>query len=92
MNKSETRELQIIRAYIAAGMMDTAARALSALIRSTMRRSTAQELYRFAVEHDLQTQPDFITNEKAQTAYDQQISALNKMLKGKTYTSTTFNA
>jgi hypothetical protein len=60
MNKSETRELQIIRAYIAAGMMDTAARALSALIRSTMRRSTAQELYRFAVEHNLQAQPEFI--------------------------------
>lgn len=60
MTKAETREPQTIRAYIAHGMTDTAARALSALIRSTMRRSTAQELYRFAVEHDLQARPEFI--------------------------------
>jgi hypothetical protein len=60
MTKSEARELEIIRKYLAAGMPDTAARALSALIRSTMRRTTAHELHRFAVEHNLQAQPDFI--------------------------------
>ena len=60
MNKAETRELEIIRAYLAHGMHDTAARALSALIRSTMRRSTAHALYRFAVENNLQANPDFI--------------------------------
>ena len=60
MNKSETRELEIIKNYITAGMPDTAARALSALIRSTMRRTTAHELHRFAIEHNLQAQPDFI--------------------------------
>lgn len=60
MTKSETREMQMIQRYIDANMRDTAARALSALIRSTMRRSTAHELHRFAIEHELQTLPEFI--------------------------------
>ena len=60
MNKSEARELVNVKRYIDAGMKDTAARSLSALIRSTMGRTTAQELHRFAVEHDLQAQPEFI--------------------------------
>ena len=60
MNKAETRELQQVKAYIAAGMTDTAARALSALIRATMRRTTAHELHRFAIEHQLHIHPDFI--------------------------------
>ena len=60
MTKSENRELDMIRRYLNAGMTDTAARALSALIRATMRRTTAHELHRFAIEHQLHIHPDFI--------------------------------
>jgi hypothetical protein len=60
MNKAETRQLQIVRAYIGMLQLDTAARALSALIRATRSKATAQELHRFAVEQGLNTQPDYI--------------------------------
>ena len=60
MTKAENREIKNIMNYHAAGMTDTAARALSALIRATMRRTTAHELHRFAIEHQLHIHPDFI--------------------------------
>ena len=60
MNKAQKRQLQMIEAYLAHGMHDTAARSISALIRSATVRSTAQELYRFAVEHNLHSEPEFI--------------------------------
>jgi hypothetical protein len=60
MTKAETRELTKIQAFIDAGMADTAARALSALIRSTMVRATAHKLHRFAVEHGLHTSRDYV--------------------------------
>lgn len=40
MTKAEARELENIRIYLAAGMPDTAARALSALVRATRKRTT----------------------------------------------------
>ena len=60
MTKAETRELAIINRYLAAGMRDTAARALSALIRCTRSRKTSFELMQQAVALDLIHSPDFI--------------------------------
>jgi hypothetical protein len=60
MNKAQARQLAMIEVYLSNDMRDTAARSLSALIRSALVRKTAQELYRFAVTHGLNTHPDFI--------------------------------
>ena len=60
MTKSETRELINIERYMAAGMRDTAARSLSALIRATRSRATSFELMQRAVALDLVHLPDFI--------------------------------
>ena len=53
MTKSETRELAKIETYLSAGMTDTAARSLSALIRSTLSRKTSFELMQWAIESGL---------------------------------------
>ena len=60
MTKSENRELDMIRRYLNAGMTDTAARALSALVRSTRNRTTSYELMRLAIDWDLLAHEDFI--------------------------------
>jgi len=60
MTKSEARELENVKRYIAAGMPDTAARALSALVRSTRKRTTSAELMTHAVQMDLLHRPEFI--------------------------------
>lgn len=60
MTKAETRQVQTVHAYMAAGMPDTAARALSALVRSTMSRKTSAELMTLAVELNLLHRPEFI--------------------------------
>ena len=60
MNKAQKREVAKIEAYIAHDMQDTAARAISALIRSATVRSTAQELYQIAVQHNLHVNAEFI--------------------------------
>jgi hypothetical protein len=60
MNKAQKRQVALIEVYLANGMADTAARSLSALIRSSMVRKTAQELYRFAVERNLHVNREFI--------------------------------
>lgn len=60
MNKAQKRQLQMIEVYLANDMRDTAARSISALIRSARVRSSAQELYQFAIEHNLQSEPEFI--------------------------------
>lgn len=60
MNKAQAKQLENVKLYLNHGMNDTAARSLSAMIRSAMVRKTAHELYRFAVEHNLHVQPEFI--------------------------------
>ena len=60
MNKAQKRQLDMINVYLANGMPDTAARALSAMIRAALVRKTAHELHRFAVEHNLHVNQDFI--------------------------------
>lgn len=59
MNKSQAKQLDNVKLYIAHGMRDTAARALSAMIRAAMVRKTAHALYAFAVEQGLHTEPEF---------------------------------
>lgn len=59
MTKSENREIQNIMNYHAAGMTDTAARALSALIRAASTRSRP-DLMVYAHALKLTAHPDFI--------------------------------
>jgi hypothetical protein len=60
MTKSEARELENVKRYIAAGMSDTAARALSALVRATRSLNTSAELMSQAIQLDLLHRPEFI--------------------------------
>ena len=59
MTKSENHEIQNIMTYHAAGMTDTAARALSALIRAASTRSRP-DLMVYAHALKLTAPPDFI--------------------------------
>jgi hypothetical protein len=60
MNKAETRELKSVCLYIAAGMNDTAARALSALIRAARTNKSRQALMAQAEALQLTQEPEFI--------------------------------
>lgn len=61
MNKSETREVQKIKQYCAAGLgTDFAARALSALIRAARTNQSKIELSRVAADLECQRHPEFI--------------------------------
>lgn len=60
MNKSQKKQIEIAKQYIALGMIDGAARAVSALIRCALTSKSKAELLDFAQEHNLTTQPDFI--------------------------------
>ena len=48
MTKSETREIETIRTYVRMGMDDTAARALSSLIRAARTEKSKQALMAYA--------------------------------------------
>ena len=60
MNRSETREMKSICLYVAAGMHDTAARALSALVRGAMTAKSRNALMAQAQALKLDDLPDFI--------------------------------
>ena len=61
MNKSETREVQKIKAYLAAGLgVDFAARAISALIRCARTNRSKIELSRVAADLGCQHHAEFI--------------------------------
>ena len=59
MTKSETRELRVLERYLAAGMLDTAARGASALFRAASPRS-AREIREWAKANGLDKHPEFI--------------------------------
>ena len=59
MTKSEQKELKTIERYLAAGMLDTAARGASALLRAASPRS-AKAIREWAKAHGLATHPEFI--------------------------------
>jgi hypothetical protein len=60
MTKAEYRQLEMVEAYLDNGMNDTAARALSAIIRSTMNDKTAEQLLVLANNWKLNKEADFI--------------------------------
>ena len=60
MTKQQTKQVAMIQVYLDNGMADTAARSLSALIRSAMRNSDQVELQRLALDLGLTTNPEFI--------------------------------
>lgn len=60
MTKSETREMKSVQLYMAAGMRDTAARALSALIRAARTNKSRDALMEQARALQLTDQPEFI--------------------------------
>ncbi len=62
MTKAENREIETIRKYVAFGMDDTAARALSALIRAARTSKSRDELMHYAGTKGwgLQNHPEFI--------------------------------
>jgi hypothetical protein len=59
MTKSEQKELKTIERYLAAGLVDTAARGAAALLRAASPRS-AREIRKWADARGLATHPEFI--------------------------------
>ena len=59
MTKSEQRELSSLAKYIAAGMIDTAARAASALYRSARTTKSQDEILAFSMAYKLVSNPEF---------------------------------
>lgn len=60
MTKSENREIKNVELYVAHGMTDTAARALSALIRAARTNHSRANLMIYAHNFKLTNHPDFI--------------------------------
>jgi hypothetical protein len=60
MTKSEQREVSRLDLYIAHGMIDTAARILSAMIRAARTTRSETELRAIAARMALDTHPEFI--------------------------------
>ncbi len=60
MNKAQKRQVAMIEVYLANGMTDTAARSVSALIRSAMTSKSKAELMALAVSLKLNNQPEFV--------------------------------
>ena len=60
MTKFQTKQVSMINTYIANNMHDTAARSLSALIRSAMTDKSKNELWSLASKLNLTNHLDFI--------------------------------
>lgn len=60
MTKFQSKQVEMIKVYIANGMTDTAARSLSGLVRSAMRAKDQQELMSLAQSLNLVNNPEFI--------------------------------
>lgn len=60
MTKFQSKQVEMIQVYIANGMTDTAARSLSALVRSAMRAKDQQELMSLAQSLNLVNNPEFV--------------------------------
>ena len=59
MTKSEQKEIKSIERYMAAGLVDTAARGASALLRAASPRSS-KEIREWAKANGLDKRPEFI--------------------------------
>lgn len=62
MTKFQTKQVSMINIYLSQGMQDTAARSLSALIRSAMTKKSQDELMALAITYKLASNPEFIVN------------------------------
>lgn len=60
MTKFQSKQVEMIKVYIANGMTDTAARSLSGLVRSAMRAKDQQQLMSLAQSLNLVNNPEFI--------------------------------
>ena len=60
MTKSENREIKNVELYLAHGMTDTAARALSALIRAARTSTSRANLMVYAQAFKLTNNPEFV--------------------------------
>ena len=60
MNKAQKRQVALIEVYLANGMPDTAARSLSALIRSALTSKSRAELLGLAASFGVINHPEFI--------------------------------
>jgi len=60
MTKQQLKQVGMIDIYIKNNMHDTAARSLSALIRSAMTKKSKLELINIAIAHDLHNNSEFI--------------------------------
>ena len=60
MTKAQNKQVAMIQIYINNGMMDTAARSLSALIRSAMTKKSKLELINLSIKYDLHNNSEFI--------------------------------
>lgn len=60
MTKFQSKQVEMIKVYMANNMSDTAARSLSGLIRSAMRPKDQQELINLAQSLNLSNNPEFI--------------------------------
>ena len=62
MTKFQQKQVSMIQLYLANNMQDTAARSLSALIRSAMTKKSQNELMALAITYKLASNPEFIVN------------------------------
>jgi hypothetical protein len=60
MTKAQNKQVAMIQIYINNGMVDTAARSLSALIRSAMTKKSKLELINLSIKYDLHNNSEFI--------------------------------
>ena len=60
MNKHQLKQLAMIEIYIDNQMQDTAARSISALIRSAMTKKSKAALLQRAIDLNLTKRPEFI--------------------------------
>ena len=60
MNKQQQKQIQMVHIYLANGMIDTAAKSVSGMIRCAMSAKSKNALLQFAQQHNLVNQPDFI--------------------------------
>ena len=60
MTKAQNKQVAMIQIYINNGMLDTAARSLSALIRSAMTNKSREFFIQRAIELNLNNRPEFI--------------------------------
>jgi len=60
MNRAQYKQLEMVKVYLDNGMTDTAARAISAMVRSAMTKDSKQDIMNYAIKHNLHNNQEFI--------------------------------